>query len=232
MVSRLVGGDMQELGVFEQKETITFYDLEAVGILIKVMPAQYLKPFFNKAHSLSEAAEILGVEINSYYYWIKKFLKLGLLKVAFEKKRAGSKMKFYQTPAKRIVLGLGKDLSLLSEYYMAANKAYCNDIVESKVEALAATDCDLAIVFQIDKQSELNTSIIMLSADGIEASIGEKMMEATMPAVYTGWYEMQLQFQDAKEFQKKLHDLMTEYRAKMKTGQGKYLVQMALVPLK
>lgn len=217
--------------MFQQAESLTISNLEAAALLIRVIPAQKLKPFFKVARTLSEASKELGVESSNLYYWIKKFMNLGLLTIAYEKKRAGSSMKYYQTPAKRFVMRLGKDLSPLSDYYGAANTAYCDDIVESKIKSFSSLESDIAVVIQTDNQGDINTTIVSLSEDEKEQSISEKMLRPNMPASYTGWYEMQLRFQDAKDFQRKLNSLMKEYESKIVQGQGRYLVQMAIVPL-
>ena len=98
-------------------ESIIINNPEVSALLKNMQAIFYLKPFFDKPQSLQEAAKEVGISMSTYYYWIKKFLNLGLLTIAFEKPRAGSNIKYYSAPAKSIVVKIDNSSFSLKELY-------------------------------------------------------------------------------------------------------------------
>ena len=72
---------------------------EAARALTEGTGWRYLEPFVGQEVSVSKAAKALHVSPNALLYHVKRFLRLGLLTVIREEKRAGKPIKYYRTKA-------------------------------------------------------------------------------------------------------------------------------------
>lgn len=72
---------------------------EAAKALTEGAGWRYLEPFLGREANVSAAAKASQMSPNSLLYHVKKFLRLGLLEVAREEKRAGKPIKYYKTKA-------------------------------------------------------------------------------------------------------------------------------------
>ncbi len=216
--------------MYNQLETIIIDNTEATLLLKNLSLAEYLQPFFIEPRNLTQAALELNISRESYYYWIKKFLKLGLLVIAYEQKRSGSNIKYYITPAKIMILKLEKGLSSLKQFYEFANNDYNDLIIDAFISSIENLKKDIGISFGLNKQAKLNICPLLLNQEN--DSIEYAMLSAKAPAAYAVWKNMQLSFSDAKELQSKLVDIINEYEHKAVPGQANYYIQVAIVPEK
>ncbi len=216
--------------MFERPETFIIKNPDAISLLANIATAKRLLPFFLEPKSLSEAALEIDIEANSYYYWITKFLRLGLLIVAYNKKRAGSSIKYYITPAKKIFLKDNLGLSSMRDYFGQATSEYNYLITEGLVEALDNLEADIGIMISDYGRGSLFTNIALLSQNKTAISIRKELLKPSSPAAFASWSHLQLKYQDAKEFQAKLASLLEEYEAKNTPKQKSYYMQLAIVP--
>lgn len=211
-------------------ETFIIKNPEANSMLANIETAKMLLPFFLAPKSLSEAAKEIDIEANSYYYWIKKFLKLGLLLIAYKKKRAGSSIKHYVTPAKKLFLKADVGLVSIKDYFGQATTEYNKAIAEGIVESIDSLEKDIGIVISNNGQGALKTSVSLLSKNIEAISIRGELLKSGSPAAFSAWTYLKLQYQDAKEFQAKLANLVEEYESKATAKQKGYYIQLAIVP--
>jgi len=216
--------------MLNRPETFIIKNTEAGKLLSNIETAKKLVPFFQNPKSLSEAALELDIEPNSYYYWIKKFLSLGLLKIAFKKKRAGSSIKYYITPAKNIFLGADPGLLSIKDYFEQATNEYNKLISMGIVQSLESLEKDLGIIISNSGHGALSTKVALLGPDNVPCSIRQELLKYDSPAAISIWNHLRLRHKDAKEFQAKLAKLIAEYKDKANPKQKSYFVQLAIVP--
>lgn len=216
--------------MLKRPETFIIKNPEANDLLANIEIAKRLLPFFIKPKSLSEAALEMNMEANSYYYWIKKFLKLGLLIIAYNKKRAGSSIKYYITPAKKIFLKADFSLNSIRGYFGQATNEYNNLITNGLVESLDSLEPAIGIMLSDYGRGALFTNIALLSKDKTAVSIRKELLKPNSPAAFSTWNHLKLKHQDAKEFQLKLASLIEEYEGKNIATQKSYYIQLAIVP--
>jgi len=216
--------------MLERPETFIIKNSEASQLISNVETAKKLLPFFITAKSLSEAALELDIEPSSYYYWIKKFLNLGLLKIAFKKKRAGSSIKYYITPAKNIFLATDPGLIPIRDYFKQATSEYNKLISDGIVESLESLEKKLGILISNNGRGALATKVALLSSNNIPSSIRPELLKYDSPAALSVWSHLRLRHTDAKEFQAKLASLLEEYKSRSSPKQRGYFIQMAIVP--
>ncbi len=213
--------------MFKQAEYIVLDSPDALRVLRNLNLTAYLKPFFTKPCNLSQAAIELGIDIGSYYYWLKKFLKLGLLVKSHEQKRAGSSIKYYITPAKIIVLKLESGQSSLKQYYEFANQDYSKLIIDGFISSVESLNEDFGLSFKLNQQGDINIKPVLLNQN---TNIEQALLGPNSPAAYAVWKNLKLDFSDAKDLQAKFAALIHEYEEKVKPGQTSHLVQVTIVP--
>lgn len=216
----------------DRPEVMIIDNPEVMPLLKNQITLDYLKPFFEKPCSLREASKRFKVPMSSYHYWIAKFVKLGLLKIAYKKRRSGSSIKHYITTAEKIIIRLEKNPEELSEFFMftaGSNRVY-ELFSQNITDHVFEIERELGLLLITDKRGEFYAKII--EYDDVDAfdTVQDVMLSTGSPAVFAARREMQLRFEDAKEFQKKLLDLVNEYEDKILKGQKKYMVRIVLVP--
>ncbi len=218
--------------ISERPSMIILDDTELNFLFNNMHPMTYLKPFFTKARSLQEVSTELNIAMSSYHYWIKKFLKLGLLIVDYEKHRSGSNIKYYITPAEKIIIKLDKGYISQKEFYDAFTTKYdLNTMVtQHMLETLYFNNEDFGIMLHEDSQGEFYAKGITISNNEPKTYINDAMLEYDSPAVLAIWKDVRLKYSDAKELQRRLVDLLNEFDTRISPGQKTYLLQLALAP--
>ena len=216
--------------MLERPDSCIIENPKANILLANIETAKKLLPFFLAPKSLTEAAKEMEIEANSYYYWLKKFLSLGLLIVAYEKKRTGSKIKYYITPAKTLFLKADVGLVSIKDYFIQATTEYNKAIVEGLVESLDSLEKDVGIIITNNGRGALKTGIALLDKDSVPSLIRQELLKPSGPAAYSSWSHFRLTYQDAKELQLKLANLVKEYEDKSSPKQQGHYVQLSIVP--
>lgn len=216
--------------MFQQSELIVLENTEARSLLTNFNSIHLLQPFFITARSLKEVSDELNVPMSSYLYWIKKFLKLGLLVISEEKKRAGSNIKFYIIPAKKILFTIDKDIVFLNKYYNSYSSRYNLNQKLSKqlMSSINNSDKGLGILLRYTEQANFHTNVVLVSKNE-SLNFTFEMLKPEKPAFVGLWRNMRLDTKDAKELQKKLVDLIYEYDKKTNSNGENVFIQVSLV---
>ncbi len=218
--------------MFKQNDTVVINNSEISKLLNNSSAAKKLQPFFLTPRTLTQAAKLTGMKPASYYYWIQKFIKTGLLKVAYEEKRAGSSIKYYSTVAKKIIVKDDKKLSIIRDYFVNAVEEYNHYFAISYVESLFDLDVMLGLMFTSSEEGYLHTTLVSITDDEKGIPVGKQFEKISQPATHVSWHHLRLKFEDAKELQGKLIKLAKEYEEKSAENQPSYLMQLGLIPVK
>ncbi len=189
----------------------------------------FLKPFFNEARSLKEAGIETYTPASSYYYWIKKFLDLGLLKLVRQDKRGGSKEAHYLASAKKMLLRVDGNVGL-DDFYIAAGNEYQSQIIEQMSKSCKKIKDELGLLFSRGEHGDLYGQIVALEGGENLPILKDELLKESSPAAFASWQEIPLKHADAKEFQRRLSDLLNEYKEKASPNEKHYLLQLAIVP--
>ena len=211
-------------------DSIIIDNPEANKLLKNISVAKMLLPFFLAPTNLSKAAAELDIDSNRLYYWVKKFLKHGVLIVTHKKKRAGSSIKYYATPAKILILKADIGMSSIRDYFGYAVTEYNEVVKEGIVESLLSLDKDIGIMMTNNGRGALQTKVALISKNGQAISIREELLKPSSPAAFTTWYHMRLKHQDAKDLQARMATLLEEFEQKASPRLKGYYIQLAIVP--
>lgn len=213
----------------------TVTDPEQARPLSNAQTFEFFRPFAARERTATEAAEELGVNLDTMLYRIKTFLNVGLLHVSRLEKRAGRPIKYYRsvhdayfipfdvTPFadteerlryyfdKRSALIAPKMAAFLRQSGREGRRIYRNlnnDEVWSESAAEAVSDFNL-----YDAESYRN---YMASYRGLPAEFMDDMLKLTDA--------------DARALLADIYEVWRRYKHKESDSNRAYIFQFALVP--
>jgi len=220
-----------QMSQYLQLDRITLNNAKISEIFINPNAMYLLAPFLHKPRTLSEVSKELDVPMNSYYYWIKKFLSLGVLIIAYEEKRVGSSIKYYITPAKEIMLEVNDSSYFIDNFVNKALEGYqvVNKFVISSFSSLVENKNSKLGMLLKTEGDDYFVNIVLLSNDN-ETLMTTEVLKKDLPSVVLLLRQLSLNPKDAKSLQRKLTKLVYEYDKKYTESGENFLLQVALAP--
>ncbi len=204
---------------------------KAIKMLEEEKTFLLLQPFSMKPCSIKEASVILNLSISNCSYWVKQFLKVDLLVIAYEKKRSGSSIKYYWMAAERLVINLENKPEMLKNYYLRLFNIQSINISKSIASLVDELGLKLVIDITPSKDSTLNSKLLS-NKKTMQNSLRQEFLQLESPAVVAACRGLSLEFEDAKSLQNELWSLLDKYEQKAINGQSKYYFTIALAPEK
>jgi hypothetical protein len=199
---------------------------EAARLLTDLTELRYLEPFLRRECTVKEAADTLGVPLDTLYFRVRRAERLGVLRVSRLERRAGRAVKRYTTSADGFFVpfltvpdadfeGLVLGFDLMLERLLIRNS-----LVAAHNESKAAL---FGFRVFLDDAGRLK----------VDAATGPlepyDFLDPRNPATYTAWQQLQLGFEDAKALQFEMDALWRKYARRQ--GSQEYLVRFAMAPL-
>ena len=213
------------------RQVLRVENAHLADLLRKPMVLRYLSPFLGQERSTSQAAKDINVEIHTLMPWVKRFIDLGLIEVSRTEKRAGKPIKSYSAIHRGYFIPFGCLPTGTLEDLLATHDAPWNQAIIDNLVAVGHQAINSLHTWgvQIHEESPGKTPQMTVSSGG-ETSILDLMVSGEgSPAVLACWLPLQLNFDEAKQFQQELHSLVVSY-AKRQGGQ-RYLARIALTPM-
>jgi hypothetical protein len=86
-----------QMTVLDSASFFTVSDEEQARLLTEPTSKEFFKPFLAQECSVTQAAEVVGCNLNTMLYRVKTLLKAGLIKVTRQEKRKGRAIKYYRS---------------------------------------------------------------------------------------------------------------------------------------
>lgn len=210
-------------------DTARVDDPRQAALLANPKALRHLTPFMERACTVGAAAKALGVSPHGMLYWVNKFLEHDLLMVDRTQSRRGKPIKWYRTPARRFFVPVQALPSATLEELLARDdepwqKLLIRNAVHTGLDAFERLHTwGLNVYCAPDLRVEMTPG----SEEG--PTLQEQLLQPDAPALLLGWVPLQLDFEDAKQLQHELCDLLSHYQGK-KGGQ-RYLTRVAMTPL-
>lgn len=211
--------------------TRTILQPEVAALLVDSEQIQYLLPFMPCPRTLTEAARRLGVSAPHLRYHVRRFVDCGLLEQAEKRSRRGRPEVLYRSTAKRFfvpfsatpyenfeAMVLGKDLAWQAHVSRAFTR------VRLKQRAIEQG----GVRFSSDPEGRLITEYVPHPEAAPPSR--RRLPEDHTPAHWSTWSTLKLQAPDALALEQELHDLWQRYL--QKSGEGQYLLRLALTPFR
>jgi DNA-binding transcriptional ArsR family regulator len=207
----------------DQGSTRWVKDAESAQILTTPKTLRYFSPFLVSECSASDAAQVLGLEISAVSYWITRFLKLGLLRVARTERRAGRSIRHYHASAETFFVPFSAiPIASLEAMHDRLLSETCAAMTRSQVATLLEHGASPGVrVFPQAKR------LRMEYVEGVTLA-PLYSLEPSRPAVLEHWEMLKLNFEDAKALQAELSAVLERYMNR--AGANQYLVNVRLAP--
>ena len=199
-------------------ETVVVSDPEAARVLTDLTELRFLIPFLMKL-TLSEAAQALGLKLNTMHYRVKRLMRLGLLKVVREEPRKGRAVKVYRATSANYFVPFettsAEPLDMLFAQLRARMNALFNrNIARSYLEVEG-------IGLRVRAQGH-NLGVEFDTLDG--GYLARDTAALDLPAALTNERVMRLEFSRAKALQRELEALLERYEDDGEAGQDYLLI--------
>ncbi|CAM3393277.1 hypothetical protein DESA109040_10810 [Deinococcus saxicola] len=200
-------------------------ELKVARVLLHPERSKSLVPFLTAALTVGEAAQRLGLSVNTMYMQVQRLLRLGLLQVVGELPRSGRALKRYQSPAQCYFIPFElmpvETLHTLHEQLdRPFERRLRRGVIQGRLSAAPGYGYEISV--QFDGQLHLHPA----TQPGVRLSSSA----ADSPATINLWDEdLRLDFADAKAFQAELYALYRKYQTPR--GAQRYLLRLGLAPL-
>lgn len=206
-------------------------DPQAAELLANPEARRRMAPFVGRERTTSEAAEILGISTQALTYWVKKFLASELLEQTRSEPRRGRPAQRYRATFEKAYVPFGvlpvETLeALVQEQDAPWQRLLAKNLVRVGRDAFASLH-NWMLVVEPDGQGDLCIGIASSTTD--EAPLRQKLLAADAPAMLISTASFRLSFEDAKQLQAELSELIDRYR--QKRGPQTYLVRIGLTPV-
>lgn len=208
----------------ESSSTFVVTSREAAEALVDSDRQRYLLPFLARDCSVKEAARETGDKPNTMYVRVRRYVELGLLKVAYEEQRSGRAIKHYRTVAERFFIPYEVMGFETLEAMQARAEAYWEGELRRAI-LRARLENTTTWGFEIFRDEKGVVWVHSATAPGERYLASDPQNPATVNL----WNdEVFLDFGAAKALQAELYELFERYRAKR--GAQRYLLHIGLAP--
>ncbi len=193
-------------------------DQLAVDLLTNLTATRRLAPFMHREHTLGSAAAVQDVPASSLAYWVKRFLRAGLLEVVRLESRAGKPIPVYRAVASEFHVPLDAMPLGTQEEFLHGGRRHVFEEFAAAVDTAGRRWSDSGLRIRSD------------STKGVEITFIEP--EGGTPAPVTEWWgSVTLTGAEAVEVQSTL-DALLQRVTTQRTSEGgrRYMMVFGLAP--
>ncbi len=200
-------------------------DSTLADLLTNPAVLRQLEPFLGRESSISQAARLTGIKPNTMLARVRRWEKLGLLKVVESVRRAGRPVRKYRTTADAWFIPFDTTSAESLEAGLAQRDSYWeNRLRRAVVTAREQQVGTWGTRVYRDPRGRLQFQM------AVSPERNWTSLSAEQPAVLAAWRDgLYLDFEDAKELQRELFELLLRYQRK--NGVQRYLLRLGLAPL-
>ena len=204
------------------RTTMRIKDLETAWFLIQVGHLEHLRLFIENEVTVSQVSEHLGLDFNRAYAFVKRLLRLKLVKVARLEKRNGRPIRHYRSVADQFfvpftLISLEQSLQSMSA---ELQQTMLQNFVHSELLGL---DRHAGLQVMQSETGAMNCMLMNAPNDPVTRFLNDQ------PASMLSWLPLSLNFEQAKNLQSELDQLLSRYQDQI--GVQKYLLHIGLCPL-
>ena len=199
---------------------------QSAKLLLEPNRAKWLQPFITSPITLSQVTRELNISMSTYSYQLKKLLSHGLIFETHKIKRAGKPIRYYWSSAERFIIPLS--VIAVEDYYQQYLDYYRQIFFESFDRILATDSESYYVEISYDKQKDL---VYQLKLNNQKLSFWKQMLQANEPAILATLRDIQLSYEDAKDLQKDLYNLLAKYEEKANLATNHYQIQIFMAKM-
>ena len=210
----------------ENQSSLEVKSEAAATLLLNNKTRWLISPFVGEKKSIKEASNEMGMKLASYYAYVKRFERAGLIEVVEVQPRAGRAVKLYKTVADEFFIP--HTVSPLLAYYEKLEDDYQKLLWRGILRALeAGSETMGAWGFKFYKHPEAGFAVSGARSQDEEWDL---LMETS--AILPYWRRLKLSREKAKALQRELFEILERYTAEQDAlDDYSYLVRVAMAPL-
>lgn len=200
-------------------------DTHVADLLMSPVTLRQLEPFLARDATVGEAAAVLGDRPNTVLKRVQRFEALGLLAVVRETPRAGRAIRVYRSTADAFFVPFEATSAESFEVALGERDAYWEDLLRSNV-----------VRARRQALPSWGTRIYRDDAGRLQIQMAVTPHENTdptapgSPPALSAWRDrVYLDYDDAKDLQRELFELLLRYQRK--GGAQRYIVHVGLAPV-
>ncbi len=221
--SRIRAGLRQTVAMTDAVLTVT--DPTWAQVLLDPRESAFYSPFLGQDCTVSEAAQLGGVSVNTAYARVRRLLKLGLLRVSGQKPRAGRAVKLYRMVAERFFV----------PYDVTPHESYAA-LLFAYLDLPSARALSRSVAHAREKTAPQYGLELFRTHDGLYTrpatapGVYVHADDPSSPALYNMAADMMLTHTEAKALQRELDELWHKFRNREPEGRQRYLLRLAFTP--
>lgn len=195
------------------------------SLLLDPRTLRQLEPFLARPRSVTEAARVRNERPNTVLKRVRRFLDADLLEVAEVRPRRGRPIRRYRTVADVFFVPFEAGAAEGLEEALAEREAWYErllrrNVVHARREAIGPWGTRI----YRDERGRLQVQM------AVRPDADATTLEAGGPAALSAWRDrLQLDYDDAKDLQRELFDLLLRYQRRR--GGQRYVVHLGLAPV-
>lgn len=209
-------------------ESLEVRDPKAAQVLTDLSRLRFLIPFITSELTLSEAAERLGLKLNTMHYHVRRLIALGLLEIVREEPRRGRAIKIYRATSPDYFVPFEATSTETLEELVAGLQRRTDDIFRKNLVRTYLEEVE-GVGIRVQRSSE-GKVVIQVDTPARRLSAQPEPERMTEPAVEMRDTTLKLEFEEAKALQRDLDALLEKYNGQPH-GQS-YLLRIGLTPLR
>ncbi len=184
-----------------------------------------LKPFLGRPSSVGQAARETGEKPNTVLARVRRLLSQGLLMEVGRVRRQGKPIRLYQTVANTFFIPFEVTSASTLESALAERDSYFEELLRQNVVRARSESVGMwGTRIYRDSRGRLQVQT------AITPERNYTSLDPEAPAVLSAWRDqLYLDFDDAKELQRRLFELLLEYQRK--SGAQRYILRLGLAPV-
>jgi hypothetical protein len=204
---------------------ITVTDPKAGRVLTDLRQYAFLEPFFGQEKSVGEVATELDLRVDAVFYRVKRYRELGILRIARTALRGGREINLYTAaPSGYFVPLENVPVATLEEWLQSANAYFEPTITEGVSKAVRdLTSHGTPFGLRI---TDAGAGKISVELSTPTMNVLDELTTQSGPAVLNATTSLRLDYEDAKNLQRSLLDLLNSYRGHR--GSQQYFVRLGL----
>jgi hypothetical protein len=214
------------------KKVFVVTNSDAIKFLMDKKERQFLKPFFGQPLSISEAAKILGVKTNLMDYYVKKMVSLELLRIHDKIHKKQRAIILYRTLAQEIIIPFDNtSYDTLFDFLTEAIDPL--KIIRHSIPVFQTLGGDWGVKLHLDSSADkFDVAIVPLEHNlEFEPMLISSLLKSENPAFWNSSDEIALSFNEAKQLQQELVNIIVKYKKEPSSRRTNYLLNLGLTPI-
>lgn len=214
---------------------LTVTDPRAADTLTDPSKLRYLEPFVGRERTVAVVARELKVSPHRMLYQVRRLLRLSLIEVVREERRAGRAVRHYRAVADGFFAPFALTAAEVPERLAQRLSDDSRRTLELQVGrawmAAGGERGGWGINVYRAPDGQVNTSLVPAATPEAPRSFFEALLEPGAPAVWDSHFALTLGREDAKALQRELGTLAERYREREQSGAPTHLIRVAMAPL-